>query len=98
MRRRAPCPISPNDIARLDAVLLTHGHYDHCDVSSLRALARRHPDLAGPLAGALNNLAAMPKGASAGQAMAAVSELERILEQITDDSRGISRPSRRPQG
>ncbi|MEL6688850.1 MAG: hypothetical protein AAFP28_00915 [Pseudomonadota bacterium] len=59
---------------------------------------RRHPDLAGPLAGALNNLAAMPKGASAGQAMAAVSELERILEQITDDSRGISRPSRRPQG
>ncbi|MEM1374499.1 MAG: hypothetical protein AAGF78_08980 [Pseudomonadota bacterium] len=59
---------------------------------------RRHPELAGPLATALSDMAAMPATASAGQAMAAVTDLERILEQITHDTRGISRPGRPPAG
>lgn len=59
---------------------------------------RRHPELAGPLATALSDMAAMPPSASAGQAMAAVTELEKILEQITHDTRGISRPGRAAKG
>lgn len=59
---------------------------------------RRHPELSGPLATALSDMAAMSPAASAGQAMAAVTELERILEQITHDTRGISRPGRPLKG
>jgi L-ascorbate metabolism protein UlaG (beta-lactamase superfamily) len=29
-------------LPRIDAVLLSHDHYDHCDAASLRALAARH--------------------------------------------------------
>lgn len=44
---------------------------------------RRHPALADRLVAVLNTLESMPAGASAPQAMAAVHELESILEQIT---------------
>ncbi|WP_200270795.1 MBL fold metallo-hydrolase [Luteolibacter pohnpeiensis] len=37
-RRRAPLPISPSDLPRIDVVLLTHGHYDHLDLAALKAL------------------------------------------------------------
>jgi L-ascorbate metabolism protein UlaG (beta-lactamase superfamily) len=30
------------DLPRIDAVLLSHDHYDHCDAASLRALAAKH--------------------------------------------------------
>ncbi|MEM7438872.1 MAG: hypothetical protein AAF393_04680 [Pseudomonadota bacterium] len=53
---------------------------------------RRHPNRAPRLTQVLNNIAAMPPGAPTAQAMAAVTDLEDILEQITDDTRGIKRP------
>ena len=41
-RRVHPPGIAFDDLPRIDAVLLSHDHYDHCDVPSLRALAARH--------------------------------------------------------
>lgn len=43
-RRRAPPGIALADLPPVDAVLLTHNHYDHLDKGSVRALARRHPE------------------------------------------------------
>jgi len=47
---------------------------------------RRHPQFATALTEALNTISALPQGASSGQAMAAVANLDRILEQITHDT------------
>lgn len=41
-RREIPSPLTADNLPdNLDAVVLTHGHYDHCDASSLKAIARR---------------------------------------------------------
>ena len=42
--RLAPPPLLPQALPRIDAVMLTHGHYDHCDAPSLRAVATRWPE------------------------------------------------------
>jgi L-ascorbate metabolism protein UlaG (beta-lactamase superfamily) len=41
-RRVHPPGVAFDALPRIDAVLLSHDHYDHCDVVSLRAIARRH--------------------------------------------------------
>ncbi len=49
-QRVHPPGIAFADLPRIDAVLLSHDHYDHCDVPSLRALAARHdPVFVAPL-------------------------------------------------
>lgn len=41
--RRAMAPGIPfSALPKIDAVLLSHDHYDHCDLPTLRALARAH--------------------------------------------------------
>ena len=41
--RRVHAPgVAYSALPRIDAVLLSHDHYDHCDVPSLRRLAREH--------------------------------------------------------
>jgi L-ascorbate metabolism protein UlaG (beta-lactamase superfamily) len=41
--RRAHAPgLAFDALPKIDAVLLSHDHYDHCDMASLRALAARH--------------------------------------------------------
>ncbi|MCX6937177.1 MAG: MBL fold metallo-hydrolase [Verrucomicrobia bacterium] len=42
--RRAHAPgLRFEDLPPLDAILLSHDHYDHCDLPTLRRLARAHP-------------------------------------------------------
>lgn len=42
-RRAIPPAISFTTLPPIDAVLLSHDHYDHCDLPTLRRLAREHP-------------------------------------------------------
>lgn len=39
LRRKVPPPCAIGDLPRIDAVLLTHSHYDHLDLPTLRGLA-----------------------------------------------------------
>lgn len=47
MGRRTPAALGADQVPAIDAVLVTHGHHDHLDPASLKALARRFgPELA----------------------------------------------------
>lgn len=49
-RRAHPPGVALAALPRIDGVLLSHDHYDHCDLASLRALAARHdPVFVAPL-------------------------------------------------
>lgn len=40
LRRKAPTPCKIADLPRIDAILLTHSHYDHLDLPTLRKIGR----------------------------------------------------------
>lgn len=40
-RRFHPPPIALADLPKLDAVVISHEHFDHCDMNTIRELARR---------------------------------------------------------
>jgi len=45
-KRVHPPGVALDALPRIDVVLLSHDHYDHCDLASLRALRRAHDPLA----------------------------------------------------
>lgn len=40
-KRHQPPGLAISDLPRIDCVVLSHGHYDHCDQRSLRAIAKQ---------------------------------------------------------
>jgi len=42
-RRVEPVGVAFDSLPPLDAILLSHDHYDHCDLPTLRRLSRAHP-------------------------------------------------------
>ncbi len=43
LKRKAPTPCRVADLPKIDAILLTHGHYDHLDLSTLRKIGVHTP-------------------------------------------------------
>lgn len=43
-KRGTPPGLALEDLPEIHAVLISHNHYDHLDSSSIREIARRHPD------------------------------------------------------
>lgn len=43
--RKTPPALKINDLPALDAILISHNHYDHLDARTLRALIKRFPDV-----------------------------------------------------
>ncbi|MDP9191962.1 MAG: MBL fold metallo-hydrolase [Acidobacteriota bacterium] len=48
-KRFHPPPISLNDLPHIDAVVISHDHYDHLDMATIRMLVRRGTIIAVPL-------------------------------------------------
>lgn len=42
-KRYSDFPINPKKLTKLDYILISHSHYDHCDKSSLKLLQKQNP-------------------------------------------------------
>ena len=45
MKRKSKLPISIDNLPKIDYILMSHDHRDHCDKSSLKFLAKRNPEV-----------------------------------------------------
>lgn len=44
LKRQAPAPLPIADLPRVDVIAISHNHYDHCDLPSIRAIRARSPE------------------------------------------------------
>lgn len=42
VKRATPFPVRPEELPKVDVVLISHGHYDHLDTKSIKFLKERH--------------------------------------------------------
>ena len=63
-RRATPPAVALADLPTLDAILVSHNHYDHLDVATLQALAARFPGV--PVLTGLGNTALLEREGIAG--------------------------------
>jgi L-ascorbate metabolism protein UlaG (beta-lactamase superfamily) len=45
VKRKVGLPFKIDDVRNIDYVLISHGHFDHCDKKSLKALAAQNPGM-----------------------------------------------------
>jgi L-ascorbate metabolism protein UlaG (beta-lactamase superfamily) len=90
-KRFHPPPIALADLPPIDAVLITHDHYDHLDMRTVQQLARRGANFYVPL-GIGAHLAAW------GVAEAQIHDMEWWQEQVLRGVRIVATPSRHYSG
>jgi L-ascorbate metabolism protein UlaG (beta-lactamase superfamily) len=44
VQRLMPPPVLPADLPHIDVIAVSHNHYDHCDLPSIKAVRRRFPE------------------------------------------------------
>lgn len=44
IKRQAPAPLAIADLPPVDVIAISHNHYDHCDLPSIRAIRERFPE------------------------------------------------------
>lgn len=44
VRRKSPAPLRPSQLPPIDMICISHNHYDHCDLPSLKALRALNPE------------------------------------------------------
>ena len=45
MKRYSPLPVALDKLPKIDYILMSHDHRDHCDKGSLKLIAKRNPEL-----------------------------------------------------
>ncbi len=43
--RRTEIPLAQEDFPKIDAVVISHSHYDHCDLETLKFLSKKNPEM-----------------------------------------------------
>jgi L-ascorbate metabolism protein UlaG (beta-lactamase superfamily) len=43
VKRKSPLPINSSQLTKIDYILISHAHFDHCDKSSIKTICKQNP-------------------------------------------------------